>query len=75
MSVTTTSDEKRYACREKLEEAIKVVKAAGELLSEATDPDTWGYQEYSSNYQGILAESEIELIELRLKLTKIMNRI
>jgi hypothetical protein len=61
MGVTTTADEKVRAARDHLEQAEK-------LLHEATDRDTWGFDEYSSEYQE-------KLIKLQMKLRKWLSKI
>jgi hypothetical protein len=75
MGVQTTSDEKREQAREKLDTAVKLVKEAQELVSEAVDRDTWGANELNSEYTDALQELEVELVQSRLELIRKRNKI
>ena len=75
MSIRTTSDEKREQARGKLDEAVKLVKEAQELISEAVDRDTWGANDYNSEYTDTLMELEIELVQSRLELVRKRHKI
>jgi len=50
MSVRTSADEKRDEAKEHIKDALK-------CLTEVTDDETWGYEDYSDDYKDKLEES------------------
>lgn len=58
MSVTTTADQKIIAAREHMRLAhIKIM--------EALNPDTWGYDQYNSEYIEDLHKCAMKIIEIK----------
>jgi hypothetical protein len=61
MSVYTTADEKR-------DQAKELIKQAYKCLQEALEEDTWGFQDYSVEYNEKMEEALVVLRKLQKEL-------
>ena len=61
MSVTTTADEK-------IREAKELMEKAEKLLHEASASDTWGFSDYSTDYQEMIVKVQLKLRKWLFKL-------
>lgn len=75
MSVTTTSDEKRAAGKEKLKEAHNLLKEAQELISKLIDDYAWGANDYREEYKETLIALEGEIVSVRINVNQLIRKI
>lgn len=71
MSVRTTADEKRDQLKDKMDETLVLLGECQELLFTILNKDTWGSNDYRSEYISKLEDVELEVFRVRGSLNKI----
>ncbi len=73
MSVTTRADEQRDLVVELFDKIICDMQHTEELLEGITNPDTWGWSDFSQEYQQKLLKTHKKILKMKLKLRRIRN--
>ena len=75
MSVTTTADTERDNAKDSMNEAIKHINSAKDSLTKALSRDTWGSDEYTSEYTGKMETAELELAEIAVRVNRLVRKL
>ncbi len=75
MSVNSWADNERKEAAEKLADCISKLKEVTDTLNEIQEKPDMGFNEYREEYKTWLAQTEVQLTEIRTTLRSIVRKL